>query len=360
MLFEFCSVRRGHVRMNYMILYELYCESPSHWQFNFGGTVSSSKALVFPPSLTHLDLTVGALKGDPWHKRRTQCSSREIAQDVEVVAQDIRRLRQSFPGSKLSTWAQLEVAGEALVSSAVSVSDFCVACDCPRHLIEPLKWSVHDHCHCQISLLLENLDRFRRLADITVSPKNFDLRCSNPFESDVVISISFILQSSYWTAETCGTCGSDGSDSSRLPLVWDPSQGAPKSASKCVSAAYGAYGASPSHAFSFASQRRCVSLYNIYICSMAQYRRLQGVPLESVPLITPSQEEISWSVNQVWSQYGAHFQRQTWGKNPDGSWWLLGKLWVSKNFLVLGHLERSLASQKWSRPLAVANHQLHV
>lgn len=124
---------------------------------------------------------------------------------------------------------------------------------------------MHDHCHCQISLLLENLDRFRRLADITVSPKNFDLRCSNPFESDVVISISFILQSSYWTAETCGTCGSDGSDSSRLPLVWDPSQGAPKSASKCVSAAYGAYGASPSHAFSFASQRRCVSLYNIYI-----------------------------------------------------------------------------------------------
>lgn len=65
--------------------------------------MSSSKALVFPPSLTHLDLTVGALKGDPWHKRRTQCSSREIAQDVEVVAQDIRRLRQSFPGSKLST-----------------------------------------------------------------------------------------------------------------------------------------------------------------------------------------------------------------------------------------------------------------
>lgn len=37
------------------------------------------EALVFPPSLTHLDLTVGALKGD------------------------IRRLRQSFPGSKLST-----------------------------------------------------------------------------------------------------------------------------------------------------------------------------------------------------------------------------------------------------------------
>ena len=39
---------------------------------------------------------------------------------------------------------------------------------------------------------------------------------------------------------------------------------------------------------------------------------------------------------------------------PDGSWG------VSKNFLVLGHLERSLASQKWSRPLAVASHQLHV